>query len=417
MSVAKRPTLAVFSNVTAITLSNGNVVLAGRLISGMQQHAKDWPGDVLCVCEPAPEVEVKANADRALGGDNVVVAPGDLPFELAVVDFRSEAARRLLSGVTIAIAGIGYRATHLSAWGLEVDVPVIYGSEYSLKTRLQVEHAEVSNPLRLARRIMWQMLLEREQRSAIRIADGIQCNGTPTYDAYKAINRNAMLFFDGRMHDDMLVTDEAQIERHKRMLSGAPLRLAWSGRLNKMKGANYLPAFAEELKKLGVSFQLEVFGGGVLEESLRQDVIARGLQETVHIRGYVDFAKDLTPHMQTQVDVWICPHVQGDPAGAFLEAFGSGLPIIGFDTEALTGLLRLVDAGATVTTRDVKSLAARVAQASSDRDGLVMWSKRARAFAAEHTFDKSFYRRMVHIEDVLRERQNRVQPRVSKFAS
>ncbi len=406
MSHAERLTLAVFSNVRAIARSNGNVVLAGRLISGMEEHGKYWPGDLVCACEPAPEADLAGNADRTLGGDNVEISPKDLPFKLVVVDFRGETAKRLLSEVKVAIAGIGHRATHMSAWGNEVNVPVIYGSEYSLKTRLQIVRAEVSNPIRLARKILWEVLLEREQRNAIRIADGVQCNGTPTYDAYKVINRNPMLFFDGRMNDDMLAPDSAQAKRHNRLRSGEPLRLAWSGRLNKMKGANYLPAFANELKNLGVPFKLEVFGGGILEQRLRQEVIARGLGDCVDIKGYIDFVKALTPHMQKSVDIWICPHVQGDPAGAFLEAFGSGLPIIGFDTEALTGLLRLVNAGSTVTLRDVKALAARVAQASRDREELVTWSKAARDFAAAHTFDKSFQRRMTHIEDVLRKRRS-----------
>lgn len=401
---ADSPTLAVFSNVRAITRSNGNVVLAGRLISGMEEHGKYWPGGMLCACEPAPEAELAGNVDRALGGDNVEVAPGDLPFKLAVVDFRSEEARRVLSDVAVAIVGIGHRVTHMSAWGRELNVPIVYGSEYSLKTRLQVERAEVANPIILARRIFWHINLERKQRRAIRLADGIQCNGTPTYDAYKDISPSPMLFFDGRMSEDMLVTDADQAERHARLRRGEPLRLAWSGRLNRMKGAHHLPAFAAELKKLGVPFKLEIFGGGVLEPSLRKEVSQRGLDDCVDVKGYVDFVNVLTPHMQKNVDIWVCPHVQGDPSGAFLETFGSGLPIIGFDSEALTGMLRLAEAGRTVPLGDAKALAASVARASRDREDLINWSTAARAFATEHTFDKSFKRRMAHIDRILSSR-------------
>jgi len=402
MSETHKPILAVFSNVRAIVRSNGNVVLLERLISGMEEHGKYWPGEMLCGCEPAPESDLTGDTDRALGGANVEVSPGDLPFKLAVVDFRSDAARRVLANVAVAIVGTGHRATHMAAWGKELDRPIIYGSEYTLKTRLQVERAEVSNPLRFARKVVWQLNLERKQRRAIRLADGIQCNGTPTYDAYKPINRNPMLFFDGRMSDDMLVTDADQAERHARLRRGEPLRLAWSGRLNRMKGAHHLPAFATELKKLGVPFKLEIFGGGVLEPLLRRDVAERGLSDCVEIKGYVDFNKVLTPYMQKHVDVWICPHVQGDPSGAFLETFGSGLPIIGFDSEALAGMLRLVGAGRTVPLGDNKALAAAVAGAARNREELIRWSTAARTFAIDHTFDKSFQRRMTHIDEVLK---------------
>lgn len=401
MSVANKPTLAIYSNVTAIVRSNGNVILAGRLISGMEEHGKYWPGDMLCVCEPAREEELATNADRTLGGDNVEISPSDLPFRLAVVDFQSDDSRRLLAGVSVAIVGIGHRVTHMSAWGRELNVPVIYGSEYSLKTRLQIVRAETSNPVTLARRILWNINLERKQKRAIGLADGIQCNGTPTYDAYRPISRNAMLFFDGRMTEEMLVTEADQAERHARLHRGEPLRLAWSGRLNRMKGAHHLPTFAAELKKLGVPFTLEIFGGGVLEAALRKEVAERGLGDCVDIKGYVKFDSVLTPHLQKHTDVWVCPHVQGDPSGAFLETFGSGLPIIGFDSEALTGMLRLVDAGCTVPLADAGALAAAVAEASRDREALVNQSIAARSFAIDHTFEKSFMRRMAHIDKVL----------------
>ena len=404
MSRADNKTLAIFSNVRAIARSNGNVVLAGRLISGMEEHGKYWPGGMLCACEPAPEEELTSNADRALGGDNVEISPGDLPFKLAVVDFRSEKARRLLADVAVAIVGIGHRVTHMSAWGKELNVPIVYGSEYSLKTRLQINRAEAANPIILARRILWQYNLERKQRRAICLADGIQCNGTPTYDAYKQISPNPMLFFDGRMSEDMLVSDAHQAERHARLRRGEPLRLAWSGRLNRMKGAHHLPAFAAELKKLGVPFKLEIFGGGVLETSLRKEVSERDLNDCVDVKGYVDFVNALTPHMQKNVDIWVCPHVQGDPSGAFLETFGSGLPIIGFDSEALTGMLRLVEAGRTVPLGDAKALAASVARASRGRENLIRWSTAARSFATDHTLDASFKRRMAHIDQILSSR-------------
>jgi colanic acid/amylovoran biosynthesis glycosyltransferase len=109
----------------------------------------------------------------------------------------------------------------------------------------------------------------------------------------------------------------------------------------------------------------------------------------------------LTPHMQKEVDIWICPHPQGDPAGAYVETFGSGLPIIGYANEALAGLLRRVDAGRAVPIGDAKALAAAVAAVDKDREQLVRWSQAALAFAAENTFHKSFERRMLHIDKLL----------------
>ena len=336
-----------------------------------------------------------------LGGDNVEVDPDDLPFDLVVAEFDSDTARQALAKMTVAVVGISHRATHMSRWGQELGVPVIYGTEYSLRTRLQIVRAETSNPLRRLRRVMWERGLEKEQQAAIRIAAGVQCNGTPTYDIYRRINDHAMLFFDGRMGEDMLVSDADQTTRHNRLMEETPLRLAWSGRINRMKGAHHLPAITRELKFTGIPFRFDVFGGGVLLEELRAETRAAGLDDVLHFHGFVDFYKELTPYMQSEVDLWVCPHVQGDPAGAYMEALGNGTPILGYDNEALTGLLVRVDAGRAVPIGDAARLAREIADGHADRARLVTWSKNARDYATDHTFEKSFERRMVHIDQIL----------------
>lgn len=387
--------------MTAIRRPNGRVILADRAISGMQAHGRYWDGPMILVAEPNSEAELSADRDRMLGGANMEVDPKELPFELVVADFHGPEARRALARMDVSIVGIGYRAVHLAKWGQEVGTPVIFGSEYTLQTRLQIVRVETPNLLRQARRIAWELDLERRERDAIRIAAGIQCSGVPTWKAYKNLNPNSMLFFDGRMDEEMLVDDEHQAARHERLRSGEPFKLAWSGRLNKMKGADQLPAAAARLKSLGVPFTLDIYGGGVLEEEIRQQVATMGLADQVKVHGFVNFYEVLTPLMQKEVDIWLCPHPQGDPSGAYMESFGYGLPIIGFGNEALAGLLELVDAGRTVPVDDPDKLADAVAEAHRNRERVVRWSSEARSFAAEHTFSKSFARRMRHLDAIL----------------
>ncbi len=387
----------MFSNVRAVPRPKGKYVLAGRMLSGMEGHRKYWDGQLVAICEPAAD----SSADRALGGDDVEVDPRELPFELFVANFDGEQARRVLAMLTVAAVGVDYRSTHLSRWGRELDVPVVYGSEYSLKTRLDVWRAQITNPIMLARKAVWELDLERRQRAAISIAAGIQCNGVPTYEAYRKINPNAMLFFDGRLEERMFAGPELQAARHERMRKGEPLRLAWSGRMNHMKGPMYLPRFARHLADLGVPFQLEIFGGGVLEEPVRAEVAKLGLSDRVHVKGFVDFYDVLTPYLQREIDIWVCPHPQGDPSGAYMEALGHGLPIIGFGNEALAGMFKFVDAGEVVPVGDTAAFAKAVARAHANREQLIRWSTAARAFATEHTFDKSFERRMKHIDALL----------------
>ena len=114
--------------------------------------------------------------------------------------------------------------------------------------------------------------------------------------------------------------------------------------------------------------------------------------------------------MQQNVDVWVCPHVQGDPSGSYMETFANGLPIVGYANEALSGLLGLVDAGETVPIGDAASLSGILARVYSDRERLVQWSHNARQLAKKHTFDKSFERRMNHLEALLHLRDIRTGP-------
>lgn len=395
----KRPRFGLFSNVKAVAQPGGKFVLAGRLLSGMDAHIRFFDCEPYCICEP--ESEISQNQDRLLGGDNVEVNPKDLPFELIVMPFDSPEARRVLADLDVVIAGIGYQATHLARWGRELGTTVVYGTEYTLATRLQVIQVSEQNPLVRLRRMMWEHKLEKIQRRAIQLAAGVQCNGTPTFDDYRQVNPNTMLFFDGRIKESMLVTAEDQRRRADRLRRKEPLRLAWSGRLNAMKGANHLSQIARRLRELSVPFQLEVFGGGVCEPEIRRDIHRWGLEGHVHVHGFVDFHEKLTPYLQKEVDIWVCPHVQGDPSGAYIESFGDGLPIVGYGNEALAGMLKRVDAGCIVAIGDSNAVAARLTALHDDREQLVSWSTNARAFAEQHTFDRSFQRRMEHLSAVM----------------
>lgn len=396
------PKFGAFVSVPTIQRSNGNVVISRRQISGMQAHLRYWDGPGVCICEPAPEKELETNQDRTLGGDNIEMHPADLPFELVVADFESNEARRALDGLSIVSSLMYHRTLHLGRWGWEAGVPVVYTTEYSLETRMQIARSESPGMLKLARRMVWEIDLERKQRAVLQRAAGIQCNGTPTFDAYRRLNPNTMLFFDGRTTQDMLVTADALGERHRHLAQGGSLRLGWSGRLNKMKGADHLPRIARAISDLGVPFTLDVFGGGVLAPSIQEELTQLGVADRVTLRGFVDFDTELTPHFQYRTDLWICPHVQGDPSGSYMEVLADGLPIIGYANQALAGLMRLVDAGRTVPVGDVPALARQVALVHQDRERLSRWSRNARAFASEHTFDKSFERRMQHLEAILR---------------
>jgi glycosyltransferase involved in cell wall biosynthesis len=393
-------TFLILNNVLGIERPNGRVMVAGRLVSGALELMKHWSGEVEVAVEPAPQSELEANQDRALGGDNVEVGPSDLPFRLRVLPFDSQAMKQLLGTITAGMGGLNYRQTHISRWAKSAGVPYIYNTEYTLKTYLQILFAEQADPLKRMRSSVWHTMVEAKQRAAIILCDGLQCNGVPTYLAYRSLCPSTILFFDGRTTEQMLVPPEVLEQRLSHLLGGNKLRLGFSGRLNKMKGADELIGVAQRLKERGLDFSLKIWGGGVLAEEMKAEIQRLDLSGTVEMMGFIPF-EELVRKMQREIDLFLCCHPQGDPAGAYMEAFANGTPVVGYANEALGGLLEMMPCGLAVPIRDREALAERIIRLAQDREKIARWSKEAVNHAAQHTFDKSFRRRMEHIDQVI----------------
>ena len=261
--------------------SAGRVVLTRKFIAGVTEYARHWPEGVQVLME---------EGDPGDDLDHASVDPADLPFELQIVPYESEALRPFLEKSAVVLLSAFYRQTPLGALCAKIGVPAVYTTEYSLRTRLQILGTQRLNPLVRARRILWQLQEERRQCRAFRDAAGLQCNGTPTFDAYRSIHSNALLYFDTRVTRAMLA-DEQTIEQRtaRRPQKDRPLRLAFSGRLIPMKGADHLIPVAEHLRKMDVPFTLSVCGGGVLEAQMRSEVVAKKLEKHVLFRGAARF--------------------------------------------------------------------------------------------------------------------------------
>jgi glycosyltransferase involved in cell wall biosynthesis len=174
----------------------------------------------------------------------------ELPFKLEVISFDKITLALLHQHQSSLVLAVQEnRQNHISKVCKLAGVPCIYVSEYSLKTRKQIVNVSTSNPPIRLPRIIWTYSQEKKQRKALAMADRLQCNGTPTYEEYKHLNRNPLFFFDTPISEDMLAT-EADIEmRTENRFQDMLLRLVFSGRLIKMKGADQLLEVARELKQ------------------------------------------------------------------------------------------------------------------------------------------------------------------------
>jgi glycosyltransferase involved in cell wall biosynthesis len=274
-------------------------------------------------------------------------------------------------------------------------------AEYSLKTRKQIVATNTKNPLLRLRRNLWQHSQERKQRRSIALASGVQCNGTPTYEAYRKISPNPLLFFDTRVTERMTATEAEIVKRYTNRDIDRPLRLLFSGRLIKMKGADHLLKVAQHLKRSGIPFELYICGDGQLKPEMERQIQIQGLKDCVQMMGVLDFKTELVPFAKETIDLFVCCHRQGDPSCTYLETMACGVPIVGYGNEAFEGIVAHSGAGWVVPMDRPDQLANKIAELSHSPAELQAMAIKALHFAKQNTFEKTFNRRIHHIHNVI----------------
>jgi colanic acid/amylovoran biosynthesis glycosyltransferase len=386
--------LIILQPLAAKLLPNNKVLLTRKLIDAVQELAKYWSGPITVMMEETQQANDQLDSKKY----NI----DDLPFKLEVISFDKitpELLHQHQSSLVLAVPE--YKQNHISQVCQLAGVPCIYVSEYSLKTRKQIVNVSTRNPLIRLRRILWTYSQERKQRKAIAMADGLQCNGTPTYEDYKQINRNPLFFIDTRITKEMLAT-EADIQmRTAKRSQNTPLRLVFSGRLIKMKGADHLLEVAKELKQLKVKFEMFISGAGELEEMMHKQIATYQLNDCVKMLGVPDFNTEFFPFVKNNIDLFVCCHRQGDPSCTYIETMSCGVPIVGYANEAFQGIAEMSEAGWVVPMNQPKQMAKKIAELSHNREAIKSMSFKSLKFAQQHTFETTFQARVEHMQQVI----------------
>jgi glycosyltransferase involved in cell wall biosynthesis len=379
--------LAVLPSIRSKKVDQDTFFLPKKFVTGILEYQKHWEGEVEVFLEEAN------SQDNNL--DNRLFSAEELPFHVKFV--KMDRVGDDLQNAAMVLASADFRQNFVGSYCRENAIPCAYVTEYSLKTRIQAVNAETQNPIIRLRRYLWQVLQERKQRQAIAMAAGLQANGTPTYEAYKGINPMPLLYFDSRITQAIMASHD-EIERRQCVLEKTKkLRLAFSGRLIKIKGADHLLIVAKELKNLGIDFEMHVCGGGDLFDAMSKQIAAQDLANCVKMKGVMDFDEELVPFVKENIDLFVCCHRQGDPSCSYIETLGCGVPIIGYDNEALSGILQLSGAGWMTGMNQPLLLAKRIADLSRNHLEIRQKSRAAVNFAQQHTFSETFARRVSHL--------------------
>lgn len=386
------PDRSMLAPAPVIRIAPGRVKLDVKFAVGMKNVCANWPGRVDCILrEGAQSIPFGAeyNVD-------------DLPFGIHILPEGAPVPDTLAQDYDIIEAsGDLHLDLHLADALQSAKTRIVYVVEYDLKTRLQIVWLDPDTALhKKLRRTVWTLRQERARRKAFEQADALQTNGFPAYDSYSALNDNTLIYLDNRMRHDMFAKPDHLSHRDSRLRAGAPLRLINSGRLEPMKGAQDLIPLAKALADRKVDFQLDIYGTGSLEDTIKQGIAQHGLSDKVRLHAPVDFETELVPLSRDSADLFLSCHRQSDPSCTYLEAMGCGLPVIGYANAMLSRLNTEAQAGWTVGLGNVTELADKISQIAGDLTELHRASKAALAYAGGHDFESEFAKRRDHLLNV-----------------
>jgi colanic acid/amylovoran biosynthesis glycosyltransferase len=384
---ATGPELLVLPSV-ACRVEGDEVLLDKKFASGMALYARLWDGPVRCL--------MRDDASDTPFADRFHKAA--LPF---AVDTLSPAAPILdehLAGSTVVLAGGDDHRQHgVAELCRRAGIACVYGVEYTLETRLRVLWAERPGPVRLLKSSVWAVLDERRRRRTFRAARAIQANGAPAFRAYASPERGDLLYFDNRMTTDMFATEAHLARLAARLNRGEPLRLLYSGRLERLKGADQLLSVMRWLRDWGVPATLDIYGTGALLPAMMLTVADDGLEATVRFHAPLDFETGLVPAIKGRYDIFVCCHPQPDPSCTYIETLACGIPIAGYRNRAFAGLLQAGELGWGTPVGRPRAMAACIAQLAGNRDAIAARAASGLAFARQHDFETVFRRRVDHL--------------------
>jgi colanic acid/amylovoran biosynthesis glycosyltransferase len=387
-------TLVLLLSVPGFEADREHIVLTKKVVEGLTKYQELWRGPVHAIFPPG-----RGRTDNL---DDARFRRSDLPFTVEVLPFTSEVLKIRAKQAAL-VMGVPHHELHgFAAYCRSIGVPYVLTTEYSLRTRLQIIRAEQPSPLRRVRQYVWELGQEHATRREVRLSAGVQCNGVPTYRAYRSLSSAPLLYFDSRIDEAMLSSPERVRAKAERMRARGSLNLAFSGRLNAMKGADHLVRVAAALRARAVPFVLHVCGGGPLEGEMRDEVQRRKLEQHVKFHRVLDFERELIPFIRDEIDLFVCCHRQGDPSCTYVETFACGVPIIGYDNEAFAGLLEFVDAGWATPMDDPKALARRIETLYQHPTRLEEAALRALEFATQNRFERTFAERIAHMKRLAR---------------
>jgi colanic acid/amylovoran biosynthesis glycosyltransferase len=342
----------------------------------------------------APIVTLNPEMQDAGPMDLVHIPVSKLPYRVST--FKIDPSRRPLPtelpklhreiSTSQLVYGDGFGAAGIAK---AADVPYILMLELDLQTHITVNTAAMVCPLRrkwLAARMAWHYVSRSIQE--MREAHSIHCNGYPIFEVAQRHNENTLMYLDSRITEDMMISDHALNARLRNR--GQRLRLLFSGRYERMKGADDAIKVAINCIRRGLDIEMHCYGQGPLRSEMQR--LAADYQGRIQIHDPVPYP-ELVKIART-FDLFVCCHIQSDPSCTYLETFGAGLPIVGYANRMWKRLAKESRAGFSSPIGNPNRVADGVQWLMNDRATLNEMSTSALDFAYLHSHENEHGKRI-----------------------
>jgi colanic acid/amylovoran biosynthesis glycosyltransferase len=371
-----------------VSLADGVLRVDRKFHLGMLQYAR-------ALRLPCVTVNPVAHAEERMM-DGIEIDARTIPYQVQPisVDAIGTPTRASLTTLRSVISsarlvygsGASYRVARAAG------VPFVSLQEYDLRTQVSVAVNQTTGHLRrLARASRCAVSFVRDVIPEISGANAVHCNGYPFYDFALQHNPHVLLYLDSRMSADMVIS-EAHLEARLASLGSRRLRLLFSGRYERIKGADHAVMVAVECLRRGLDVELHCYGQGSLKESMLQIAAQAPISARIFIHDAIPYP-DLAAEAKT-FDLFICCHIQNDPSCTYLESLGSGLPIVGYANRMWQRLCGECQAGHCSPLGRVSEVASDIERIVAGNSDLRIMSRLARKFALEHCFESEFAKRV-----------------------
>lgn len=214
--------------------------------------------------------------------------------------------------------------------------------------------------------------------------------GMDTFNAYSAYSSNPACVYDVHTSPDDFAPASVIEAKVARIESGAPLRIAYVGRVAEMKGPfDWLEAIARA-KRRGVALEARWLGDGPLLEEMKRRAGGLGITDSVDFAGFVS-DRGLTLSAMREADLFLFCHKTPESPRCLIEALVSACPIIGYAGAYPQGLIAPDGGGLLTTMNDVEALAGAIAGLDGDRRRLSRLVREA-ATAGRRFDEEKLYR-------------------------